>query len=272
MNSSSFKYVDRKKFEKLFSMNSGYVLFFTNSKFREFFITTVDIDIYDGTLADSSLSKAKLLRAFWDKADDKQIAKVNQELLKIWANSNQDKSESDLSLYNECVLINEKLSGKLPVKNIDALCSIDKDESLDTIILDIKLNIDHNKPELTLDRLHTYLVNYGRKLCDKHGIRYTSNNTLNSLFGLYNKWLHDHELLESDMSSKIIGSIVKLFEDFNYVRNNESAAHPNPLLNKIESLFIVDTICSIINFINKIEDVLAGLLSKNTDEADLLPF
>ena len=218
------------------------------------------------------MSKANLLRAFWEKADDMLIAKVNRELLKIWVDNTNDKSDSDQSLYDECVLINNKLSGISLVKNIDALRSIDADESLDAIIADIKHNIESNKPELTLDRLHNYLVNYGRKLCDKHGIKYSSNNTLITLFGLYNKWLHDHELLESNMSSKIIGSIVKLFDDFNYVRNNESAAHPNPLLNKIESLFIVDTICSIIEFINKIEDVLAGSLSNNKDEANLLPF
>ncbi len=269
---SSFKYADRLKFEKLFGMGGGYVLWFSNRTFRDFFISTVDIDIYDGSLADSSLSKGNLLRAFWEKAEDVQIAKINRELLKIWVDRTLDKSDSDQSLYDECVLINNKLSGASLVKNIEALRSIDGDESMDAIIADIKHNIESNKPELTLDRLHNYLVNYGRKLCDKHGIRYKSNNTLNSLFGLYNSWLHDNKLLESNMSSKIIGSIVKLFDDFNYVRNNKSAAHPNPLLNKIESMFIVDTICSIIEFINKIEDVLAGSFSKNSDEGDFLPF
>ena len=171
---SSFKYADRLKFEKLFDMGGGYVLWFSNRTFRDFFISTVDIDIYDGSIADNSLSKANLLRAFWEKADDKQITVVNRELLKIWVDATQEKSESDLSLYDECVLINNKLSGMMLVKNISALRSIDADESLDTIIADIKHNIENNKPELTLDRLHNYLVNYGRKLCDKHGIRYGS--------------------------------------------------------------------------------------------------
>ena len=74
------------------------------------------------------------------------------------------------------------------------------------------------------------------------------------------------------MSSKIIGSIVKLFDDFNYVRNNESAAHPNPLLNKIESLFIVDTICCLIEFINKIEDLLTSSNTQNSEDIDKLLF
>ncbi|HOH60606.1 MAG TPA: abortive infection family protein, partial [Candidatus Cloacimonadota bacterium] len=131
----------------------------------------------------------------------------------------------------------------------------ESDDSIETIIKDIRHNIESNYPELTLDRLHNYLIKYGRKLCDEHGLEHTDSDTLNSLFGIYNKWLHKSELLKSKMSSKIIGTIVKLFDDFNYVRNNQSAAHPNPLLNKTESLFIVDTVCSIIEFLKRIEDV-----------------
>ncbi len=269
---SSFRYADRLKFERLFDMDSGYVLWFSNRTFRDFFFSTLDIDIYDGSWADPSLSKANLLRAFWEKGDDVQVANVNRELLSIWYARVEKKSETDILLYQECVAINSVLFGNLTVKNIGALSQIDTDGTIEAIIKDIKHNIETNNPELTLDRLHSYLVNYGRKLCIKHGIDYQANDTLNSIFGLYNKWLHDNELLESKMSSKIIGSVVKLFDDYNYVRNNQSAAHPNPLLNKMESLFIVDTICSIIEFINKIEDVLSGSVKPTTEDDDQLPF
>jgi hypothetical protein len=269
---SSLKPSERLKFERLFGMGSGYVLDFSNRTFENFFISMLDINIYDGSIADSSLSKANLLRAFWEKGEDSKVAKVNSELLKIWFDSRDNKSDHDLNLYRECLGINSRLLINQPVKNIGALAPFDSDESIETIIKDIKRNIEDNNPELTLDRLHNYLVKYGRQLCDKHDLGFSDNDTLNSLFGLYNKWMHDNDLLESKMSSKIIGSVVKLFEDFNYVRNNQSAAHPNPLLNKIESLFIVETICSIIEFINKIEDVLAGSATQISEDNDQLPF
>lgn len=268
---SSIKYADRLKFERLFGMSSGYVLWFSNRTFRDFFISTVDIDIYDGSWGEQPLSKANLLRSFWENASDVQVANVNRELLSIWHTQTESKSETDLLLYQECIDINSVLFGNQSVRNIGALSQIDTDGTIEAIIKDIKHNIETNNPELTLDRLHNYLIKYGRKLCIKHGIDYQDNDTLTSIFGLYNKWLHDNELLESKMSSKIIGSVVKLFEDFNYVRNNQSAAHPNPLLNKMESLFIVDTICSIVEFINKIEDVLSGSVKSNTED-DLVPF
>lgn len=268
---SSFKYADRLKFERLFGMGGGYVLWFSNRTFRDFFISTIDLDIYDGSWGEQPLSKANLLRSFWENASDVQVATVNRELLSIWYSMVENKSESDLLLYQECVNINSVLFGNQSVRNIGALSQFDIDWTIEAIIKDIKHNIETNNPELTLDRLHNYLVKYGRKLCIKHGIDYQDNDTLNSIFGLYNKWLHDNELLESKMSNKIIGSVVKLFEDYNYVRNNQSAAHPNPLLNKIESLFIVDTICSIVEFINKIEDVLSGSIKPNTED-DLVPF
>lgn len=269
---SSLKYADRLKFENLFGMGGGYVLFFSNRTFRDFFIATLDIDIYDGTWGEQPLSKANLLRSFWENASDFQVANINRELLSIWRTQVENKTVSDLSLYEECVNINSVLLGNQSVRNIGALAQIDADVSIEIIIKEIKRNIEDNNPEMTLDRLHNYLVKYGRKLCDKNGIEYSENDTLNSLFGVYNRWLHENELLESRMSSKIIGSVVKLFEDYNYVRNNQSAAHPNPLLNKIESLFIVDTICSIVEFLNKIEDVLAGTVKQKPEDDDEFPF
>lgn len=268
---SSFKPADRLKFEKLFCMKDGYVLRFTNKTFRDIFARTLDIDIYDGSWAEKTLSKANLLRSFWGKASDFQVATINRELLRQWYEQEENKAETDIALYKECVDINSALFGNQTVRNIEALSQIDNDGTIEAIVRDIKHNIETNNPELTLDRLHSYLISFGRELCQKHGIDYQDKDTLNSIFRLYNKWLHDNELLESKMSSKIIGSAVKLLEDFNYVRNNQSAAHPNPLLNKIESLFIVDTICSIVEFINKVENVLPDTVKPNAeDDAQLL--
>jgi len=94
---SSFKYTDRLKFEKLFDMGGGYVLWFSNRTFRDFFISTVDIDIYDGSWGEQPLSKANLLRSFWENASDAQVANVNRELLGVWYSLVEHKSETDFT-------------------------------------------------------------------------------------------------------------------------------------------------------------------------------
>ncbi|WP_291627680.1 hypothetical protein [Clostridium sp.] len=42
-------------------------------------------------------------------------------------------------------------------------------------------------PVLALDRLHTYIMRYIRKLCLKHGIEYSNNESLSICYGKYIK-------------------------------------------------------------------------------------
>lgn len=255
---SSLHYIDQQKFESLFKMKTGYVLKLSNNEFRSLIADTVSIDIYDDMYKDQGSSKANRLRSFWKLADDKDVAKVNRELLDVWLKTSSSEAPDCMKLYQECLQINNRLMGQQPVRNIDTLDSDDLDESLEKIVQDIKRNIESNMPELALDRLHNYLMSYGKKLCADHGIKTKDKETLRSLFGKYNKWLHENNILESEMSSKIIGSALKLFEEFNDVRNNLSAAHVNPLLNKYESYYVLDFICSSIRFIKQIEDIFAS--------------
>lgn len=47
---------------------------------------------------------------------------------------------------------------------------------------DIQRTLDNNEPQLALDRTHTLLVTYFRKLCTKHGIVYNEKETVDNLF------------------------------------------------------------------------------------------
>lgn len=254
---SSLKYNDRMKFEKLFGMSSGYVLDFTNRTFSEFISMTLGIDIYDGTYGDNYLSKANLLRGFWTKADDTIVAKLNKELLSHWNSITLNKTQQDITLCTDCQSICDIMQGKIDVINLEALAEVRDKETLDVIIKEIKRNVADNNPEMSLDRLHTFMMGFGRSLCSIHDIEFNESEALNSLFGKYNKWLNDNNILESRIARRIIGISIGLLEDLNYIRNNQSAAHSNPLLNKHESLFAIDSICSIVHFINKIEDIIS---------------
>ena len=53
---SSLTFVEKNNFEKLFGMDSGYVLNFTNRSFGEFFIDSVKVDIWDDKYAYGSAS------------------------------------------------------------------------------------------------------------------------------------------------------------------------------------------------------------------------
>jgi hypothetical protein len=78
-----------------------------------------------------------------------------------------------------------------------------------------------------------------------------------SLFGRYVKFLQQQEMVESEMSERILKSSISVLDAFNSVRNNQSLAHANPLLNRDESVLICSDIFNLIKFVKSIEDKLA---------------
>jgi hypothetical protein len=89
-------------------------------------------------------------------------------------------------------------------------------------------------------------------LCDKHGIEH-GKKPLHSLFGEYVKYLKQHDLIQSQMTERILKGSISILEAFNDVRNNQSFAHDNPILNYNESILIFNNVASAIRFLQSIE-------------------
>ena len=68
--------------------------------------------------------------------------------------------------------------------------------------------------------MHTFVIKYVRELCSRHGIAFEKDTPLHSLFGLYVKFLQKNNLVESEMSERILKSSISVLDTFNDVRNN----------------------------------------------------
>lgn len=110
---SNLKAVDKKYFEDLFGMGSGYVLDFTNNTFAAFFRDTVAQDIYSSKYDFNGDSKAKRLRAFWELEPDIVVGKVLSEMIEVWKYLNpQNNSVTIDERYDKCQAIAGRLLGK----------------------------------------------------------------------------------------------------------------------------------------------------------------
>jgi len=56
------------------------------------------------------------------------------------------------------------------------------------------------------------------------------------------------------MTARILKSAISVLEAFNDVRNNQSLAHDNPILNYDESLLIFNHVASSVRFIRTLEE------------------
>jgi len=101
-------------------------------------------------------------------------------------------------------------------------------------------------------------------LCDNHQVSYNKETPLHSLFGGYVKKLIKDGLVESTMTERILKSSISVLEAFNGVRNNQSFAHDNEILNYNESILIFNNVSNIIRFLETIEKPKTE--EKETDE------
>jgi hypothetical protein len=258
---SSLSAIEKNGLEKVFRMSDGNVLNFTNSSLKDFILDVAKLDISEEKYNLASGSKANRLRAFWKLESDQAIGNVTQEMLRLvpdyWTYRKEVYDEETPAnvqrAYEESNRTVERLLGVADVEHLENLQAVENDDNFILLLKQIKDNIDSGEPEAILDRLHTLIIKYIRHLCDKHGIKTIKDEPLNSTFGKYIKILSVSGKIKSEMSEHILRYAITILSSFNYVRNNQSLAHDNEMLNREESLLIYRNISALFKFIESIE-------------------
>lgn len=262
------------KLEQLFEMNSGYVMDLSGPQFEDFVYEKTGINIFDKKYSFRSGSKANRLRAFWNLESNQNVSNLNLSLLSYWeqkfrlSNPDEETFYSFYRLKEESVEELKDLS-KQPNKNFDVgtLKNLQVEENFQLLKNDIERTLNSNQPQLALDRTHTLLVTYLRDLCETNGISYTQKEPLDNLFSKYINYYNQTNPFESSMTLKIMKLPAQALEKFNNVRNKESFAHSNNVINYDESKLIIDFVFLVLKFIVEID-------SKNEEyiKSNELPF
>lgn len=253
--------VNRRRIEPFLMMNTGYVLDFNNKTFADFIATNVNIDIYDEKYSIEGDSKANRLRALFKIESPTVVAKLLQDLIDYRLSymqqiRNINISDEEKESHKACLIVIEDL--KNDVSFIEwSHPTLDNDEDFEKLSQNIKYLIDNNQYDIGIDRLHTYVMKYFRKLCKSKNID-TRDKALHSIFGEYVKYLKAKNHIESVMTERILRSSISIIEAFNDVRNNQSLAHDNVLLKHDESSLIFKNITSLLSFINNIEQKISS--------------
>ena len=247
----------KNNFEELLEMKTGYILDFSNSKFSDFVYDSIELTIYDKPPYEEYTSKANKLRQIWKYESDSLVYKLMKDLLdyaEIYYLKNKKNNEytnkliADLKIWiNE---YRERVQVSLPQT---------QEITLKMLNYDIERSLNHNMPELVLDRLHTFITGFLRQVCLNHSISIVNeqkkNLTLHSLMGALKKYYEKESLFQSSFTLCALTNSISLFDKFNEIRNNQSYAHYNNILNKLEAEYTIKTIVNLINFIDQIENI-----------------
>lgn len=257
---SNLSFIEKQIVCRLFGISDGYIFKFWSDKgqyskntTRQLILDACGIDIYRDKPF-SGLSQQKCVEKIWDDHSPKTTAKLLAALSEYFcfAMGTAFWSDEDGFDYRQVEEI---------IKRLDATPDISLPEQnsadLRLILSDIESNIRSGKPELVIDRLHTFATNYFREICKKHSIAIADEKgnhyALDSLVGKLKKWYEEENFFESEFCIVAIKNTINIFAKYNDLRNGSSAAHPNQLLQKAEAEYAVRVVADTLMFIENIE-------------------
>lgn len=101
-------YIEKDYFERLFDMETGYVLDFTNYTYQRFVADTINIDVYKKY---HDLSKAKILRAIMNDYDNVTVGKLLLGLMQ-YMQVRELVTDEKKEIFRKCTEIGYRLIGK----------------------------------------------------------------------------------------------------------------------------------------------------------------
>lgn len=236
-------------------MGGGYVLNFSDRTFAEFFEDELSVNIDDPKYQRNGTSKAKRLRAYLEIESEAVVAKT---LRALWVHRESvrgpfDGKDEALRRQKERFFeIVHSIEGAMSTARTDAIEKFAENQTLEELISGIERDTRANKPEAALDRLHTYCMKKFAYVLGQKGVAFDKDAPLQSRVGKYIKALESEGRVR-DISLKIMKSSISIFDSFNNVRNNDSFAHDNEIVDEVEARFIFDAITNILRFMKRFE-------------------
>jgi hypothetical protein len=247
------KHSETRVIDEALAMGGGYVLGFSDRTMAEFFDDEFGIDIDHERYRFNGDSKAKRLRAFLSVADEYNAARV---LRRLWQERDSiphlREAENHERIKPRFLEIVNAIESGGGIPRTDAIERFVRDETLEELVSAIERDIAANKPVAALDRLHTYCMKKIGHLLDVYQVPWDRAEPLHSRFGKYVKVLSQKRQLR-ELTLQILKNGNGVFDKFNHVRNNQSLAHDNEILDGAEARFIYDSITAILRFVKNIE-------------------
>lgn len=256
---ATLTFIEKQTICRLFGIGGGYIFNYWQSKgynkntTRDLLLDACGIDIYnDKDYQD--LSQQRCVEKIWTDGSPQTVAKLLNALCDYFAFRMGQDSWLDEDYQDYCSV--QEIASRLYAQGGVELPKQDI-EDLQLIVHDIETNVTAGTPELAVDRLHTFTTQFFRNICRLHSIAITddqgNNYSLEGNVAHLKKWYQDNNYFESEFCIVALQNTINIFAKFNEIRNERSAAHPNPLLEKAEAKYVVKIVAETLIFIDTIE-------------------
>lgn len=196
----------------------------------------------------------KLKEDLFDKIEKLKIEKA----IPAWRNEPRrgtfvQSSEANAQLKDLHILLQDLIRTKGGAEQVEPVKLPELEITGGTInqaIKDAKVLLETQGARSAIDRVHTVLHGYLKKVCGNAGIPYPEDATLNNLL---NELKKNHIAFQNknENTEHILKSMANVFDKLNPIRNNASLAHPNnELLDQDEAMLIINTVNTLLSYID----------------------
>ena len=241
-----------------------YRLFISYEEGKESFLLRAvrDYEVFHGDIrgCEGYFDNAFSLNLFFEKEKPERILDLIELFASYLATCKWDdilgSFENDINIMFAGSDYNFRLNNCEIEPNAISFPKVHGDEKISKLILDIENNLKNKNYQLVVDRLHTYCGIYFTKIFAKYSLDVETdlnghidiNKSCKKLAQYYNE---NGDF--TNFSIEAIKKIGNLFCQYNSIRNDDSYAHPNELIEYAEAEFVVKIVCDILNFIENIE-------------------
>jgi hypothetical protein len=251
------KPIDMRFLQEIFERQNGkgYVLNFSDRTFSEFFESELAVDIDDPRFSVNGTSKGRRLSTFLRTENGALVAQTLRALWEYWDAVDGPFDEQAPKVRHQkdrYFRIIQLIEGGVEIARTDPIEKFARNETLEELVSAIERDIRADKPAAALDRLHTYCMKKFAHVLEQKGLPFDRDDPLHSRAGKYIKALEQEGQVRT-ISLRVMRSSISIFDSFNAIRNNESLAHDNEIVDRIEARFIFDAVTAILRFMKGFE-------------------
>lgn len=266
---------ERELLYKFFDISGGYVLLslYRNTGknktwTQKIIFEATNIDIYEDSNY-KTLSQQKAIEKIIDTQPAVVVSKLfkgfydyvmfnEQEYKRAYSSWCYDNLFDDLSNKVEKLIIKLK---ETPTSTT-TLPQLDT-EGIKVLENDLKQKLENQEFNLAIDRLHTFALFYLEKLCKENNLTPNKDPKGHIMFDdmitqLQKKF--DSNKLLNNFDKETIKNSKIMLQKYNEVRNNQSFAHPNNVIENAKAKYVVENIIALLNYL--------GELSKESKKID----
>ena len=246
---------DRLCVEELLGLGGGYVMDLSNRELSDLVREELGVNIDHADYATRGSSKANRLRSLIESGEPGDVARL---LRALWDHREHrgwtpnDVVEARPSTVRaRFMTVVERLERQAGSSDTGALSRFDEGATLGELIDAINRDVAAGAHAAALDRLHTYSSKRFAHLLRDSGLDCPREEPLHSRVGKYVKHLNATRTLRP-ISAQILKNSIGVLQAFNDVRNNASFAHDNEIADPDEARLIVDSVLSVLRFIERV--------------------